>query len=604
MPIAPIRIVISGVDKFSNKIATVNKKLDKIGKNAANIGRKLTLGVTLPVLAMGGAALKTTADFEQSMLRVQNLSGATGQQFESMERQARDLGATTLHTASAAAEGMGFLAMAGFDTNQIMSAIPATLDLATAAQIDLGRSADIVSNVLTGYNKKATETNMVVDLMADTMNSANTNMEQLAEAMKFVGPVASGMKIPIEDTATAIGLLSNAGIQGAMAGTQLRGILGMLADPTNEARKTLARLQIPKENIIDAQGNVKNLGDVIASFEKSGATTADMLQIFGRRIGPGMAALVSQGSSAFQKLNKDLRDNQGEARKSASAYEESFIGQIKAMQSALQELGIAIFKDTGILKDLTMFVKKLIGVVRNVAKVNPGLLKMGAIFAGILAAVGPLLMVIGPLISGIATLATAISSAGGVIALLSNPIGWVIAGIMALVGVITYMVTHSNSKLTKLLSYFFPLGGVVTWIITRWKRILPFIKLTVYGILWLLKKFAKLVRPIVQPIIDLFAFLGDLIFRGLDKALSGLEKLAGLALPKWLQDKIGLTTGEVTASQGGTALVERTGAIIGKNENTTNIRIENKANASVRTQTDSGTVNMEVDRGLLFQGAF
>lgn len=604
MPIAPIRIVIAGVDKFSNKINTINKKLDKIGKNAANIGRKLTIGVTLPIVAMGVSALKTTAEFEQSMLRVQNLSGATGSQFEAMEKQARDLGATTLHTASAAAEGMGFLAMAGFDTNQIMSAIPGTLDLATAAQIDLGRSADIVSNVLTGYNLKAEETNMVVDLMADTMNSANTNMEQLAEAMKFVGPVAAGMKIPIADTATAIGMLSNAGIQGAMAGTNLRGILAQLAAPTNEARKALARLQIPKDKIVDAQGNIKNLGEVIAQFEQKGATTADMLDIFGNKVGPAMAALVSQGSAAFQKLNMDLKDSGGEARKSASAFEESFIGQLKSLQSAAQEVGIALFKDTGILKGLTTALRKMTSVVREVAKTNPAILKLGAIFAGILAIVGPLLAVIGPIVSGIASIGTAIASAGGVMALLSNPIGWVIAGIMALVGVITYMVTHSQSKLTKMISFFFPLGGIVTWIITRWQRILPFIKLVIFGIIWLLKKFAALVQPILQPIIDLFAFLGDMIFKGLDLALRSLEKLASIALPKWLQEKIGLTVGGGLTPQGGAALTERAGALVGKNENTTNIRIENRANANVRTQTDKGSVNMEVDRGLLFQGAF
>jgi TP901 family phage tail tape measure protein len=607
MAIQPIKIIITGVDQLSSKLAGHQKRIQKFGNDVAKVGRTLTIGLTLPILAMGGAALKSTADFEQSMLKVGSVSGATGETLQKLERQARDLGASTQFSAGEAAQGMFYLAQAGFSTDEIMSAIPGTLDLATGAQMELGRASELTADILRGYQISAVETNRVVDLLANTANSTSTDVEGLAEAFKFIGPVAAGMKIPIEDTATAIGLLSNAGLKGAMAGTNLRGAISALIDPTREARGTLAKLGIPKEKLIDAQGNLKNLGDTIKAFEESGATTADMLSIFGQKVGPAFATLVSQGSKAYEKLNVDLKNSRGEARKTAAAYEDSFYGQLEQVKGALEELGISALKDTGILSMLSGGLKQLSAFITKISKVNPMFLKMGVIFMGILAIVGPLLAILGPIIAGIATVSAAIASAGGVVALLSNPIGWVIAGIVALVGIITFMATHLQSKATKMLTLFFPLGGVVAWIIARWERLLPFFKLIFFGIAAIIKTFAKIVYPIIKPIVDLLAFLGGLILTTLDKALGGLEKLSNLVLPDWVKKKIGLQPIGGAAPGGGAgamALTERAGSIMNRNENTTNIKIENKANASVRTETTEGSVNLEVYRGLLAQGAF
>lgn len=606
MAIQPIKVIITGVDQLSSKLAVHQKQLQKFGNGVANVGKTLTVGVTLPIVAMGGAAIKATADFEQSMLKVGSVSGATGETLKKLERQARDLGASTQFSAGEAAQGMFYLAQAGFSTDEIMSAIPGTLDLATGAQIELGRASELTADILRGYQISAMETGRVVDLLANTANSTSTDVEGLAQAFKFVGPVASGMKIPIEDTAAAIGLLSNAGLKGAIAGTNLRGAITALLDPTNEARKVLVKLGIPRKRLIDAQGNLKNLGDTIKAFEESGATTADMLEIFGQKVGPAFAALVSQGSKAFEKLNVDLKNSRGEARKTAAAYEDSFYGQLEQVKGALEELAITVLKDTGILKMLVSGLKQLSDFITKISQVNPKFLKIGAIFMGILAIVGPLLAILGPIISGIATVSAAIASAGGVVALLSNPIGWVIAGIVALVGIITFMATHLQSKTAKMLTLFFPLGGVVAWIIARWERLLPFFKLIFFGIAAVIKTFAKIAYPAIKPIVDLLSFLGSLILTTLDAALGGLEKLSNLVLPDWVKKKIGLQPigGVASGAAGAMALTERAGSIMNRNENTTNIKIENKSNASVRTETTEGKVNLEVYRGLLAQGAF
>ena len=603
MAIKPIRIVISGIDKFSSTIAQSQKKIEKFGRSVSNVGKKMTVGMTIPLIAAGGIALKTTADFEQSMLRVQNLTGATGTQFVALEKQARDLGATTIFSASQAAEGMGYLGMAGFQTNQIMQAMPATLNLAAAAQMELGQSADIVSNILTAYGKDASQTTSVADLLVDSFQSANTNLEQMAEAMKFVGPVAAGMKIPIEDTATAIGLLSNAGIQGAMAGTQLRGIIGMLANPTNEARAALARLQIPKNQIIDSAGNVKNLGNIIQQFEKHGATTADMLQIFGRRVGPGMAALVSQGSKAFEVLNADLRDNAGSAQSAADVFNNSFIGQVKALRSALEELGIALFKDTGLLKDISTVVKGAIQFVRRLTKVSPGILKLGAVFAAVVAAAGPLLVIIGSLITAVGTISGTIASAGGIVAILSNPIGWVIGAIMAIIGLFALMKTkfgmNIKSMASGLLFFTGPLGMVASLFIKNWGKMLPFIRL----IGWLFKQLGRVVLAVLWPVFKLLEKLGDLLGWIGGKLLDLLTGITKIALPKWLEKKIGFTSPEGGPNASVDQLVGRAGAV-NKTENETKIVIEDRAGVNLKAHTEKGKVNTEIMRGLSFGGAY
>lgn len=605
MPIQPIRIVIQGVDKFASTIAQSQKRIAKFDKSVSRAGRMMTIGLTLPMVAMGAAGLKTTAQFEQSMLRVGNLTGATGTKFAALESQARGLGATTLHSASQAAEGMGFLGMAGFNTEQIMAAMPATLDLATAAQLDLGRSADIVSNILTSYGKDASETMSIVDLMTDAFQSSNTNMEQMAEAMKFVAPVASGMKIPIEDTATAIGMLSNAGIQGAMAGTQLRGVLGMLAAPTNKARAALTRLKIPKSAITDSAGNVKNLGEVIAQFEKSGASTSDMLQIFGRRIGPGMAALVSQGAGAFKILNKDLRDNEGSARDAAKAYEDSFIGQLKTLKSAAEELAIAFFKDTGILKSFTGILQKVIGFVRRLTKVNPDILKMAAIFGAIVAAAGPLLMVVGSLISAFASISGAIAGAGGLVAILSNPIGWVIGAIALLIGLVVLMRQKFGFSIKKmamgLLFLTGPIGLVVAIFMKHWGKILPFIKL----LGWVAGKIFTGFLHLLYPVFFVLQKLGDLLGWVSGLMLDVLTALTRMVLPKWLEDKLGFTA-EVAGGAGVSASDLTAQAVqIGANVNENKIVIEDKVGVKLKGETKKGSpLDTEVIRGLGFQGAF
>lgn len=392
----PVDIPIRGIDDFSKVANNISGKLGNMSKKLTSIGKKATIGLTLPIAAFGVSTLKTAGDFEYAMNRVGAVSRSNSVELEKMRDVAKELGKTTQFSAKEAADGMSFLAMAGFEANEIIASMPGVLDLAAAGQMDLAQAADVASNILTGYGLKASELTNVNDIMTATFTRTNTSLAQLGEAMKFVAPVASAMKVDISEASASIGLLGNAGIQASMAGTTLRAILSRLSDPANEAVEVLQRLGIRKDQVVDAEGNVSSIISIVKALEESGASAADMLTIFGDRAGPGMAALVKQGSSELSKLTDTLQKaaGKGGTTEIAAAQMKGFNGGMKELGSAFQALQIAI-GDSGILEFASKFVRKLADLLRKMSEANPAFLRLGTILAGVAAAIGPILVMMG-----------------------------------------------------------------------------------------------------------------------------------------------------------------------------------------------------------------
>ena len=279
------------IDKFTRAARSVTRTLDDV----ARVGKKAGIGLAAITAAATGV-LKTTADFEKGMMRVKAVSQATVAQYKEDGQTALLLSNSTQYSAHHIADGMGYMAMAGFKAIEIIKAMPTALRLATAGQMDLATSADIVKNILTGYGLAVEDLGAATDVLVSAMTGANVDLEMLGESFKYVGPFAKVAGISFETTAAAVALLGNAGIQAGMAGTSLRQAISRLLNPTKAVEQTLKRLGIRAK---DASGNLVPLEDIIIQLEKSGATTADMLEIFGNRAGPAMAALVEQGSGAL-----------------------------------------------------------------------------------------------------------------------------------------------------------------------------------------------------------------------------------------------------------------------------------------------------------------
>ncbi|MFJ1653521.1 phage tail tape measure protein [Streptomyces sp. NPDC088337] len=366
MPTRTTRVLYDLVarDNASRTFNRVGGAAGRLSRQGQGIGTALAAGFKVGTVAAAGLTfnvLKTSGDFEKSMNQVRAVSGATGKEFEALREQAKELGATTKYTASQAADGMGFLAMTGYKANQILAAMPGTLSLAAAGNMDLAQAADISSNIMTGYGFKAKETNRIVDVLAKTFTSTNTDLIQLGEAMKYAGPVAHAAGVKFEQASAAIGLMGNAGLQASMAGTSLRGAITRLLAPTKQISDRLKKLGI---TVKDSHGKLLPLDQIIRQLEKSGAKTGDMMTIFGQRAGPAMLALVEQGSGSLVKLTKELEKSGGTADRVAKIQMEGLQGQLVSLKSAWEGLMIEI-GDLGLLNLATKGLEGLTTATRD-----------------------------------------------------------------------------------------------------------------------------------------------------------------------------------------------------------------------------------------------
>jgi TP901 family phage tail tape measure protein len=402
---------------FSGK---ANAELQKLGRSFTRTGRTLSLALTAPLVGAGIAIVKVAGDFERSTNRVRALTGATGEAFERLRKQAIDLGSSTQFSAVQAAEAQAFLAQAGFETDQIFRALPSTLDLAGAAQLDLGRSADIVSNILTGLQLPVEELPHAVDVLAKAFISANTDLEMLGQGFKFVGPVASGFGVSLEETAAALGQLSNAGIQASSAGTGLRRIITTLAREQD-------KLGI---STTDATGKLRPLADILEDIEARGLDAAEIMRIFGDRGGPALVALLGQGSGALRELTAELETAAGTAERIQEVQLTGLQAEITQLKSAAEGLAIA-FGDSGLLGAATGIVSKLTDMVRGFTNLEPPVQRAILVVGGLTAAIGPLLIVIGRLIQAIPLITAALGALRTAGLLMAGPAGWLALAVLA-----------------------------------------------------------------------------------------------------------------------------------------------------------------------------
>ncbi|WP_353981682.1 phage tail tape measure protein [Salinicola endophyticus] len=452
-------------------------------------------GAGMTGMATGGAALYGGAqmlapgiEYGETMSRVQALTrlDKNSEQFKALKQQARDLGSSTSFSASEVGQGQSFLAMAGFTPEAIRTAMPDMLNMALANGTDLARTADISSNILSGFGLDPDQMGHVADVLTATTTRANVDLEMLGESMKYVAPQARQMGLSLEQAAAMTALLGNVGIQGSQAGTTLRAMMTRLAAPTGAAAGALKTLGVSAK---DAQGDMRDvpaiLADVAKATENMGnADRAKYLkQIFGEEPGAGMAELIAQqGAAGIEKFVEMYKNAAGENARVAQTMTDNIGGDLKGLRSAWEEVGISI-TDTneGPLRELVQSVTGVTRAVGNWIKENPelagGIAKAAAGLAALVAVGGAftvmLASILGPIVTvryGMAMLGLRTEGAGGIIyrftskilpalgkglvglgrgfiglagaigkaglALLTNPITWIVLGIVAVVALL------------------------------------------------------------------------------------------------------------------------------------------------------------------------
>lgn len=421
------------------------------------------------ILYAGAQMMAPGLDFDASMSKVQALTRLQKDdpQLQALRDQARQLGASTQFTAGQAADAQGFLGMAGFDPKAIQAAMPGMLDLAKAGDSGLAETADIASNILTGFNLQANQTARLGDVLVGTFTRSNTNLQMLGETMKYAGPVAASVGQDIETVAAMAGKLGDAGIQGSMGGTALRAILGRLSAPPKAAADALEKLGVSAK---DADGNLRDMPTVLQEiYEKTknlgDADRAGLLKaIAGEEAVAGMQVLVAQaGSGALQDFIGTLRQTEGEASTTSRVMADNLRGDLSALGSAWEDLGIQMQdQQNGPMREIAQSLTDIIGGVKGWIAENPklaanivktaagvGILMagMGGLTLALASILGPFAMVrYGMMLFGIrgAGLASTLFSLGrtalplvgkGILfigrALMMNPIGLAITAIAA-----------------------------------------------------------------------------------------------------------------------------------------------------------------------------
>lgn len=429
---------------FSDENATFNDKLAATGSIMKNVGSTMTKWVTLPLVGVGTAAMKVGNEFESQMSRVQAISEATGDQLQMLTDQAMDLGASTSFSAKEAALGMEQLASAGFTVEEIYEAMPGLLDLAASSGADLATASEIAASAVRGFGLEAANTGYVADVFAEAAARTNAQVEDMGQAMKYIAPVAHAMGLEIDETAAAVGILSDAGIKGSQAGTTLRGALTRLTKPTKDATTVMKQYGM---SFYDANGNMLSMEGIIGQLEQglSGLTQQQRNQalttLFGQEALSGMLVLLEAGPEKLAELTEGLNGAEGAAKEMADVMLDNTAGALEEFGGAIETAAINIQQILApVVKNVVQWLTELVNAFNNLDK---GTQSAIVAFLGIAAAVGPVLLILSKLIGAFLSvkkyfsgIMTAFSAGKGIIAALGGSFGPILLIIAAVVAAI------------------------------------------------------------------------------------------------------------------------------------------------------------------------
>jgi len=348
-----------------------------ISSSFTNLTTLITLA-SAAMLALGTSkAITTVTSFETAMAGLSAVSSATTSQLAALEEQARSLGATSKFSAIQAAEGQSFLAMAGFSVNEILSATPDLLNLATAGVIDLGSASDIASNVLGGMQLEVSGLSKVIDVMAKTASSSNTNIRQLGEALSYAAPFAASANVSIEEVSATIGSLSNAGVQASRAGTGVIAILRQLLNPTADATDALKSYGI---SIGDVDITSNGLVSVLQTLKSASLTTADAIRIFGSE-GATAALIAAKSADEIESMVSSLDNAEGSAKKMADTMSGTTAVAALGLASAIAETALQLGEDSGLNASLRDTIQLATGVVSSFNGMLPEFIEANSLAA-------------------------------------------------------------------------------------------------------------------------------------------------------------------------------------------------------------------------------
>ena len=565
-------------DKLSNPLGKIStslknnarqweragKQIQNAGKNIINGGSNMTKKLTVPIAGAGVACVKMASDFEAGMSKVQSISGATQAELDKLSEKAKEMGAKTKFSATESSEAFSYMAMAGWKTADMLDGIEGIMYLAGATGEDLASTSDIVTDALTAFGMKASDTQRFVDVLASASSNANTNVSMLGESFKYVAPVAGSLGYNVEDVATGLSLMANSGIKASQAGTAMRSMLTNLAKPTKQSGKAMKDLGI---SLTDSKGNMKSfdalMKDLRGSFSKlDDAQKAQYASMLAGKTGmSGLLAIVNSSDSDFNKLSDAINNSSGACKNMYDVANNNLQGQLTVLKSTVESIAISFGER------LAPYVKKLTAFLQMLATKFNGLtdaqkdtiVKIALIVASIgpaLLVFGKMVLAVGKVVSFVGKLGKALKMFGSLAGIIASPAGIVILVLGAIVVAVILVIKNwkklkptfekvinaIKKAITKMMPTFNKIKAVIMSMVktvakqmpkiqkaisSAFKKVLPvlkmamgFIKKVGSVIAKVLTKAIQSAMPVVKKIGDTFNAVFPVIVKIVSKAIS------------------------------------------------------------------------------------
>lgn len=468
----PFEDMKKDLEQLGSQIDNTGQKLQNMGQHISNTGNTL-LKLSTPVVGFGAYAIKASMDFESAMSEVEAISGATGKDLEALEEKAKQMGASTSKSATESANALSYMALAGWNTQQMLTGIEPILRLAESGNIDLARASDLVTDSMSALGVQVQDLDKYLDIVAQTQRKANTSADGMLEAYISVGGTLKNLNVPLEESATWLGVLANRGIKASEAGNSFNSVLVNVMGVSGQARDALAELGV---SAWDANGNFKGVETTLRELDKAlkSCTEAQRNQftamIGGKTQMDTLNALISGLNEEYSTLRASIEESEGALNEMATTMKDNTVGNVERMKSSLEGLGLQVGEH--LLPHVNNLIDKISSLISWFGSLDEEtqqtIMKMGLFaFAGgsalkvvgnLTTSVGSAVSVFGKFIPNLASAstattstATAVTSATGGFAKLTSALGAinpvtiaVAGGVVTLGGALMTAKTHSD----------------------------------------------------------------------------------------------------------------------------------------------------------------
>lgn len=530
------------------KVAVAGDKLKSVGSGIEAAGREVSKLSAVAATGLG-AAINVTMNYEAEMSKVKALLGGTDEEFQAVSNTVRQLAQDTKYSASEVAQGAEYMALAGWEADEITQGLESTLKLAAASGEELATTSDIVTDVMTAYGISADKAGEFTDVLATAMSKSNTTVGMLGESFKYVGSVAGGMGYSIEDTALALGLMANQSVKGSQAGTSLRSIMSRMADPSKEVKTAMDALGISlsddsgkmytfyevMQQIRSSFGELKISEDELYSsiatldeelesgtitqkeydqsleglmeraYGAEGAMKAQYASMLaGKNALAGYLAIINTSDEDFNKLADSIYNSKGATEEMYGTMTDNLQGELDTLKSKLEELGIQLGEIMlPYVKEIVDWIQQLVDKFNGLSDSQQEMIvKVGAVIA----VLGPVLVIIGKIVFWVGQVMVFIPKIVGAVSTAAEVIGGVVAALGGMVVAAIALV----------------IAAVVIWI-KNWEEIKLAFKMAGEEIVWFFEDMWKAVKRGIDVMAQKFIEIKDKFLAGLDVLITNAK---------------------------------------------------------------------------------